>query len=204
MRMRKSVRVKKPAHVKKSSRLTGAIGRRSIVLVAICVLGAAVLIGARQPSEAPDTIRADANTQPVAPAPGLLRKPASKGSTADAVMGSTLGSDETGVNGTASPSAAAKPASVTLTGCLERDDRTFRLKDTSGEAAPKSRSWKSGFLKKSPASLEVVDASHTLKLPSHVGQRVSVTGVIADREMRVRSLQRVAASCNASPQALEH
>jgi hypothetical protein len=203
MRMRKSVRVKKPAHVKKSSRLTGAIGRRSIVLVAICVLGAVVLTGARQPSEVPDTLRADANTQPVATAPALLRKPTSKGSTADAVMGSTLGPDDTSTNGTAS-SAAAKPASVTVTGCLERDDKTFRLKDTSGEAAPKSRSWKSGFLKKSSASLEVIDSSHTLKLPSHVGQRVSVTGVVADREMRVRSLQRVAASCNASSKAVDH
>jgi hypothetical protein len=203
MRMRKSVRVKKPAHVKKSWRLTGAIGRRSIVVVAICVLGAAVLIGARQPSDVPDTLRAEAGTQPVAPAPALLRKPTAKGSTPDAVMGSTLGPEDTGTNGTASPS-AAKPASVTLTGCLERDDKTFRLKDTSGEAAPKSRSWKTGFLKKSSASLEVIDAAHTLKLPSHVGQRVSVTGVVADREMRVRSLQRVAASCNASPKALDH
>jgi hypothetical protein len=203
MRMRKSVRVKKAAHVKKSSRFVGAPGSRPIVLVAICVIGAAVLIAARQPSEAPDAARADAKAQSVAPAPALLRKPASKASTADAVMGSTLGPDDAGANGTAPPSAAAKPASVTLTGCLEHDDKTFRLKDTSGDAAPKSRSWKSGFLKKSSTSLEVVDTSHTLKLPSHVGQRVSVTGVIADREIRVRSLQRVAASC-ASPKALEH
>ena len=86
--------------------------------------------------------------------------------------------------------AVQKPAAVTMTGCLQRDDQTFRLKDTSGEDAPKSRSWKSGFLKKSPASIEVVDASHSLKLPNHIGQRVSVTGVIVDREMQVRSLQR--------------
>jgi len=34
-----------------------------------------------------------------------------------------------------------------------------------------------------------------LKLPGHVGQRVSVTGVLVDREMQGHSLQRVAASC---------
>jgi hypothetical protein len=203
MRMRKSVRVKKPAHVKKASRFPGTFGSRAIALVAVGVFGAAVLITARQPSEAPDIFHADTKAQSVTPTAGLLHKPASKGSTADAVMGSTLGPDS-GVNGTPLPSAAEKAASVTLTGCLERDDKTYRLKDTSGDAAPKSRSWKSGFLKKSAASLEVVDASHTLKLPSHVGQRVSVTGIIADREMRVRSLQRVAASCSASPKALDH
>jgi len=203
MRMRKLVRVKKPARVNKSSRFPGAIGRRAIALAVICVIGAAVLIAARQPSDAPEAFRADTKAQPVAPAPGLARKPAAKGSTADAVMASTLDPVGSGVNGTA-PVSPAKPAPVTITGCLERDDNTFRLKDASGENAPKSRSWKSGFLKKSPASLEVVDASHTLKLPSHVGQRVSVTGVIADREMRVRSLQRLAASCSASPKALDH
>ena len=86
-----------------------------------------------------------------------------------------------------------KPAPVTITGCLERNDETFRLKDTAGADVPKSRSWKSGFLKKGSASIEVVDAAHRLKLPDHVGERVSVTGRLVDREMQVRSLQRVAA-----------
>jgi hypothetical protein len=88
---------------------------------------------------------------------------------------------------------------VTITGCLERADETFRLKDTAGVDAPKSRSWKSGFLKKGSASIEVVDAANRLRLPDHVGRRVSVTGTLVDREMRVRSLQRVAASCTKSP-----
>ena len=63
-----------------------------------------------------------------------------------------------------------------------------------GADAPKSRSWKSGFLKKGSAPIEVVDAAHRLKLTDHVGQRVSVTGRLVDREMQVRSLQRVSAS----------
>jgi hypothetical protein len=85
---------------------------------------------------------------------------------------------------------------VTIAGCLERYDETFRLKDTTGVDAPKSRSWKSGFLKKGSASIDVVDAANRLKLTDHVGQRVSVTGVLVDREIRVHSLQRVATSCS--------
>jgi hypothetical protein len=98
------------------------------------------------------------------------------------------------------PAAEATPkrAAVTLTGCLERDDETFRLKDTDGADAPKSRSWKTGFLKKSSTSVEVVDANHQLKLPTHVGQRVSVTGTLVNREMQVKSLTRLAPSCSAT------
>jgi hypothetical protein len=94
--------------------------------------------------------------------------------------------------------AAAKQAAITITGCLERDDETFRLKDTDGADAPKSRSWKTGFLKKSSASVQVVDASHQLKLPTHVGQRVSVTGTLVNKEMQVRSLTRISPSCSSN------
>jgi hypothetical protein len=56
------------------------------------------------------------------------------------------------------------PASVTITGCLERSDATYRLKDTSGAGAPKTRSWKSGFLKKNTATIEIVDPAKRLNL----------------------------------------
>jgi hypothetical protein len=94
--------------------------------------------------------------------------------------------------------AQATPASVTITGCLERSDETYRLKDTSGVNAPKARSWKSGFLKKSAATVDIVDPAKRLKLSDHVGQRVSVSGTLADREMKARSLQRVSTSCTSS------
>ena len=90
---------------------------------------------------------------------------------------------------------ASMPPPVTIAGCLERDDETFRLKDTSGADAPRSRSWKSAFLKKGSASVDVVDASNRLKLTNHVGQRVSVTGTLSEGEMQIRSLRRIAASC---------
>ena len=42
------------------------------------------------------------------------------------------------------------PDMVTITGCLEvsTSGDTFRLTDTEGVDAPKSRSWRSGFFKK--------------------------------------------------------
>jgi hypothetical protein len=92
----------------------------------------------------------------------------------------------------------AKPAPVTIAGCLERDDEVFRLKDTSGTDAPRSRSWKSAFLKKGAAPVAVVDASQRLKLTTHVGQRVSVTGTLSDGEMQILSLRRIAASCKST------
>ena len=93
-----------------------------------------------------------------------------------------------------SPSAAKAP--VTITGCLELDNDTFRLKDTTGADAPKSRSWKSGFLKKGQAKIELVAVPGT-NLAGQVGRRVSVTGMLDDREMQVRSVRRLAASCDA-------
>jgi hypothetical protein len=94
-------------------------------------------------------------------------------------------------------SAAATVASaVTITGCLEQDDDAFKLKDTEGADAPQSRSWKTGFLKKRSSTITVVDASHHWKLEKHVGERISVTGSLVDREMELKQLSRVTASCS--------
>ena len=90
----------------------------------------------------------------------------------------------------------ANVTSVTIRGCLELDDQTFWLKDTAGVAAPASRTWRSGFLTKRPARIEVVDAGKALKLPNYVGQRVAATGTLVNHEMQARSLHRVTASCD--------
>jgi hypothetical protein len=95
-----------------------------------------------------------------------------------------------------STAAAQTVTSVTITGCLANDEETFWLKDTSGADAPKSRNWKSGFLKKRPAAIELLDATHALRLPNYVGQRVAATGTLVNREMRAHSLQRVGSSCS--------
>jgi hypothetical protein len=151
-----------------------------ITMAVISVTVLAMLIGGREPSQRDNATHAGARN-----AASLPAIPDPTGTTGPAVE-------------FASRASTAKPAPVTITGCLERVDETFRLKDTAGADAPKSRSWKSGFLKKGSASIEVVDASKRLKLPDHVGQRVSVTGVLVNREMQVRSMQRVATSCTNS------
>ena len=88
----------------------------------------------------------------------------------------------------------AATTTATISGCLTFDDGGYRLKDAAGTEAPQSRSWKSGFLRKRSATLDVVDAG-SLGLPNYVGQRVEVTGHLLDREMQARSLHRLAASC---------
>ena len=92
------------------------------------------------------------------------------------------------------PASHAESA-LTITGCLEKHGDGFRLTDTSGAAAPRSRSWKSAFLKKATASIDLLDPANRTKLAGRVGQRLSVTGALDDHEMQVRSLQRAAGSC---------
>jgi hypothetical protein len=104
--------------------------------------------------------------------------------------------DATAPKAAATESTNVAVTSVTITGCLANDEETFWLKDTSGADAPKSRNWKSGFLRKRPAPIELLDATHALRLPSYVGQRVAATGTLVNREMRAHSLQRVGSSCS--------
>ena len=150
------------------------------LVVVFCVMTAAMLLSAREtpaPAAAADDRADTAVTAPATntskPAPDV--RPATTTVVADA-----------------SKSLSAKSSSVTITGCLARTETAFRLTDTDGSDAPRSRSWKSGFLRKGTASVNVVDPARKLRLASHVGQRVSVTGVLEDREMQVRSLRQIA------------
>jgi hypothetical protein len=90
---------------------------------------------------------------------------------------------------------SAAATSVTVSGCLERDDATYRLTETNGAQAPKERSWKTGFIRKRNSDLEILDASKKLKLKDHVGHRVSLTGTVNDGEMRASAMRHLAASC---------
>ena len=91
--------------------------------------------------------------------------------------------------------AANTAASATVTGCLTEDAGAFRLKDTTGAEAAKSRSWKSGFLKKSTPSIDLIEANNGLKLSTQVGHRVKATGSLTNHEMHVRSVQRLNGPC---------
>jgi hypothetical protein len=94
------------------------------------------------------------------------------------------------------PADIKNEGAVTIGGCLQAGDGSFWLKDTSGEDAPKSRSWKSGFLKKRTGSVQIAGATDALQLSNYVGQRVTATGTFANRTLQARSVERVAASCN--------
>jgi hypothetical protein len=192
MRMKKTVRAKRTSASLRSrmTQMTHAMrtmSTRTMVIGVLCFLGAAMVIGAatsdvRQEAAAPHAQgRAAASAAPA---------------TAAATTASPLAEPAMPAADTMIKAAAPKVAAVTITGCLERDAETYRLKDTTGDNAPKARSWKSGFLKKNTATVEVVDAPKSAKLPSHVGERVSVTGVLNGREMQVRSLQRLSPSCS--------
>ena len=190
MPMKPRARTKKPAPRKHAPRFTRALGTPAMIALVFCVMGAAILLAVSRPS--PDAIASvDAPRQLTA---ARAHESASAVPVALPAAEHVVPPDAPEI-----PDASAavpKVAAVTITGCLEQNDDTFRLKNTIGEDAPKARSWRSGFLRKGSAPIDVIDASRRLRLPTHVGQRVSVTGVLVGREMQLRSLQRVAASCN--------
>jgi hypothetical protein len=148
--------------------------------VAAIIVAVGAMLSAAKDSREPDAVATNARATTTAVTGPQIRTISDTGSTKDP----------------ASTTASKTPEPVTIAGCLERDDETFRLKNTTGTQAPKGRSWKSGFLKKNASTIAVVDTSNKVQLGSHVGQRVSVTGMLVDREIKVRSLRRVAASCS--------
>lgn len=182
MRSKKSKGVKTfasvPMAVKKFASYPMAVRAAAIGLF-VCAVATAMLLAGRQPSTAAQSTAAQ------------LTANARKATQVQAknTAASTMPAAES------AKAVAEEAGTVTITGCLERDAETYRLKDTTGTDAPKSRSWKSGFLKQGAATIEVIDATNTLRLANHVGRRVSVTGTLVDREVHGHSLRRVSSSC---------
>jgi hypothetical protein len=166
----------------KSTRVTGN-RNTAIALIIVCVVGTAILIAARssETTAAAAPAKVVTTAAPASqPAPEVVKaakadKPAAKPQSGDA---------------------ASAPTPASIEGCLVQEDEAFQLKNTAGEDAPKGRSWKSGFLHKGSKPVEIVDARHRLNLARHVGERVSVSGMLEDREMRASSVKRLAESCN--------
>jgi len=165
---------------------TAAIG-----LIVVCIVATAILIAARTSEP----------TTSATPAPhvqtaitSVTAKPASPVAKAQKPAGVTAAKPAAAQAAANAPAQNAEP--VTIVGCLVQNDETFRLKNTTGEDAPKGRTWKSGFLKKSSKTIEVLDERHRLNLASHVGEQVSVTGMLDDKELQGTSLKRLAESCN--------
>jgi hypothetical protein len=155
----------------------------AIGIIVVCIVGTAMLIVARssEPTSAASVVPEQAIVavtpiQPVAKAqkPSTIAANAASAQSAGAVPGAEL---------------------ATIQGCLVQDADQFQLKNTSGEDAPTGRSWKSGFLHRSSKTIDVLDQSHRLNLARHVGERVTITGLLDDRELQGTSLKRVAESC---------
>ena len=185
----KSVR-KRIMGAKKASRAKASVRTRiertvGVVLV-VLMAAAAIMLAARKP----EAVASPAMTSKV-----VTPEDQSAPTVHKATVSHADGKGSAPKNGNAN---AVVAAPVTITGCLEQDHDVFKLKDTEGEDAPQSRSWKSGFFKKKNSTVTVLDGStsHRLKLDKHVGERVSLTGPLADKEMTARSLSRLAASCS--------
>ena len=109
------------------------------------------------------------------------------------------GSEAIAIPAPASVSSGAGGAMpVTITGCLEVsvDQAAFRLTDTEGADAPRSRGWRSGFLKRRPAPVALVEPPDRLALQTQVGRRVAATGLLTSHDLRVSALRVVGASCD--------
>ena len=147
-------------------------------VVAFVAVGAIVLVAhqATPASTVTTTVKPAAVSQPV-PEPAKKTPAPAKGKTANGK----------GVVHT--------PQIVTVTGCLEEKNDAFRLKDTDGVDAPKSRSWKTLGMTKHASTVTLVDGTKKLKLGSHVGERVSVTGALNEKELTLKSMKSVG-SCD--------
>ena len=92
----------------------------------------------------------------------------------------------------------AKPApDSTYVGCLrsEDDGRKLVLTEVGGADVPQSRNWKTMFVTKKRAKLEVRPAT-TLALRQHVGQTVQVSGRRVDDRLAARSVKVVGSTCS--------
>jgi hypothetical protein len=150
--------------------------------------------------EVPRVLEAPAPRAPAAsPAPAAVTvKPASRpteeGRVRTEIVPLPAATIPTSTSANANPVAAATSVdTVTISGCLEHDGKSAWLKDASGTDAPRTRSWKSGFLKKRSPRIALVDGPTSTS--AYDGHQVSVTGVLVDREMRVRSLKSIAGDC---------
>jgi hypothetical protein len=199
MPVKKATRSKTPAASKKSSAAANAsskttapakrqFGAGAMLVTAMCVTGAVIVIAAREmtPSRAAVSTEAAPDTEVVTAQP----KPMVSTANVDVSPAPTAKSETE-----ASKTNAANTAPVTIFGCLERSNESYRLIDTDGADAPKARSWKTAFLKKGAATVEVVDPGNRVRLSSHVGHRVGVTGTMSEKQLQVRSIRKISSSC---------
>jgi len=189
-----SIESKSAAIVARPARFKWMTSSYAIVLGMIFVVVTAALLTAREDVPQPAVEREDltamtATVENNTPRTFETKKPAAANKTPAPKIAAEPPA--------ASMTLAAEPqpeskAVTTITGCLENEEGTFQLTEASGAAAPTARSWKSGFLKKRAAQVELVDAVG-LNLRQYTGRRVAVTGTLVERDMRARSVRLIGA-----------
>jgi hypothetical protein len=150
------------------------------------------------PAPAPEVKR----TAPASSAYDFAPAPAAPAEPAPRMVTASLRSTEVEAE-PAAPAPPAPPANeqasaavpATITGCLAHEADAFWLKGVSGADAPKSRSWKSGFLRKKSSNVALVDKAGGSRLAAYVGRRIETNGALIDHEMHVKSL-RVLGACD--------
>ena len=193
MRTKRSTETKKPkarvakkiaaAQSDKKTWVTSIDGL-SLGIAGAAIVAAGILVAAYKPA------------QPAAAAAPTAIAEESGANASVAETHSTTSTNRAGNDGTTT-NGEQWPAPLTITGCLDRDGDEFRLTNAAGMGVPKARSWKSGFLKKTNASaITVVDSNRRSRLQDHLGQRVSVTGMLVNREMQVGTLRSLSESCS--------
>ena len=134
----------------------------------------------------------------LAPKPRANRPVESAKATGTVAAAPTHAAPEPARSAAAASAAIAGPSPVTITGCLEMsvDETEFRLTDTEGAEAPKSRSWRTGFLKKHSGSVALVELPDTHTAKAQVGKRVAATGVLTGGSLKLGALHVVSPHCD--------
>jgi len=200
MPAKKTTRSKAPAASKKSpspatvntkttvSSSKRPFGAGAMLVVAICLTGAVIVIAAHEMK--PSTRIPSTNAQTETEIAAVPSTTAAASAVASPVPVPTIMTEAADAK-----TSATNTAPVTIYGCLERSNDSYRLIDTDGADAPKARSWKTAFLKKGAASVELVDPGNRARLSSQVGHRLGVTGTMVEKQLHVRSIRRIASSC---------
>lgn len=194
----RSTRSRKAAATGAASNYAWMTSSRAIVSGMICIVVAAALLSAREPTPRVDVegqvstaaMAVAHDTEPPVKETATAVAKASPAAVSEIPAPTLVQTVDVQHEPEAQPEAES-PTVVTITGCVERDEGTFRLADAAGENAPTSRSWRSGFLRKRSSHVELADAVGTLGLRNHVGRRVSVTGRLIDRELRAHAMRLV-------------
>jgi hypothetical protein len=150
-----------------------------------------------EPAKRPTVQRAADRIAP-APTPAPARPVATPDASASATTEATTAAASDAKPAPPNALSATNSPAVTITGCLEisTDGEDFRLADTEGADAPKSRSWRTGFLRKRTAPVNLLGADDPQVLRKSVGKRVTATGVLTNRDLQVSSVRVVGSSCN--------